>query len=104
MLTTQINSISYDWKTLLLKQDQYLNNIENFIKNEKKTYEPSLQILPPIDKIFNAFNYFNIDELKVVFIGQDCYHKVGQANGLCFSVPEGVKIPPSLRNIIKLDR
>jgi uracil-DNA glycosylase len=54
---------------------------------------------PPKDLIFNAFNQFDFDNLKVVIIGQDPYHGDGEANGLCFSVNDGVKIPPSLRNI-----
>ena len=101
MLTTQINSLSYNWKNILLKFNTKLVNLETFLENESKTYESSQKILPPVEKIFNAFNHFDIEKLNVVFIGQDCYHKVGQANGLCFSVPQGVKIPPSLRNIIK---
>ena len=51
--------------------------------------------------MFNAFKYFEPCETKVVIIGQDPYHQHGQANGLAFSVKEGMKIPPSLRNIFK---
>lgn len=54
---------------------------------------------PPKDLIFAAFKKCSLDDLKVVIIGQDPYHGKGEANGLCFSVNEGVKIPPSLRNI-----
>lgn len=54
---------------------------------------------PPKDLIFNAFNQFAFEDLKVVIIGQDPYHGEGEANGLCFSVNDGVKIPPSLKNI-----
>ena len=57
--------------------------------------------LPPYDLIFNTFNHFEPEETKVVIIGQDPYHKVGQANGLSFSVPNDMKVPPSLKNIIK---
>lgn len=56
---------------------------------------------PPSTLIFSAFNQFDTDDLKVVIIGQDPYHGEGEANGLCFSVNDGVKIPPSLRNIFK---
>jgi uracil-DNA glycosylase len=56
---------------------------------------------PPSTLIFSAFNQFEADDLKVVIIGQDPYHGEGEANGLCFSVNDGVKIPPSLRNIFK---
>ena len=54
---------------------------------------------PPKDLIFNAFEQFNFEETKVVIIGQDPYHGTGEANGLCFSVNDGVAIPPSLKNI-----
>lgn len=54
---------------------------------------------PPKDLIFNAFEKCQFDAIKVVIIGQDPYHGEGEANGLCFSVNDGVKIPPSLRNI-----
>jgi uracil-DNA glycosylase len=54
---------------------------------------------PPKKLIFNAFEKCKLNDLKVVIIGQDPYHGVGEANGLCFSVNEGVKIPPSLKNI-----
>ena len=54
---------------------------------------------PPKDLIFNAFEKCSFNDVKVVIIGQDPYHGDGEANGLCFSVSDGVKIPPSLRNI-----
>ncbi len=85
-------TINTDWKFLL--EHNYLVNIkDNLKKVENKIY-------PENEKIFNAFNYFNQNDLKVVIIGQDCYHGEGQANGLCFSVNEGIKTPPSLRNIL----
>lgn len=58
-------------------------------------------IYPPPDKIFQAFELTPLDEVKVVVLGQDPYHGQGQAHGLCFSVQEWVKIPPSLQNIFK---
>ena len=58
-------------------------------------------VYPPKNKVFNAFNHFNQKDLKVVILGQDCYHGEGQANGLAFSVNNGLKVPPSLRNILK---
>lgn len=54
---------------------------------------------PPKELIFSAFEQFDFQDTKVVIIGQDPYHGVGEANGLCFSVNDGVKIPPSLKNI-----
>jgi len=60
-----------------------------------------VQIFPPQELIFNAFEHCHFEYVKVVILGQDPYHKAGQSHGLSFSVPEGVKIPPSLRNIYK---
>ena len=59
------------------------------------------KVYPPGPKIFNAFQHTPFEQLKVVIIGQDPYHGAGQAHGLCFSVPDGVKPPPSLVNIFK---
>lgn len=59
------------------------------------------QVFPPMDDIYRAFHLTDYSAVKVVIIGQDPYHDDHQANGLCFSVHEGVKIPPSLRNIYK---
>ena len=58
-------------------------------------------LYPPMIKVFNAFNYTSLTDVKVVIVGQDPYHGDGQANGLSFSVEEGIKIPPSLKNIYK---
>jgi uracil-DNA glycosylase len=56
---------------------------------------------PPKELLFAAFDHCPFEDLKVVIIGQDPYHGVGEANGLCFSVKDGVRIPPSLRNIFR---
>ena len=58
-------------------------------------------VYPPASKIFAAFDACPFDDVKVVILGQDPYHGEGQANGLCFSVPDGVEMPPSLVNIFK---
>lgn len=58
-------------------------------------------IYPPSDQVFNAFKYCDLDQVRVVILGQDPYHQAGQAHGLSFSVNKGVKLPPSLRNIFK---
>ena len=71
--------------------------LSKFIKDEYA----SNTIYPPGNKIFNAFDHCSWDNLKVVIIGQDPYHGPGQANGLCFSVSDGVRKPPSLINIFK---
>ena len=101
MIRQQLECLKTNWKDYLLNYNELLENIDKNIEKEKKIYEPSLSIFPPNNKIFDSFNHFNIENLKVVFIGQDCYHGKGQANGLCFSVPNNVKTPPSLKNIFK---
>jgi len=73
------------------------SGLYTFLKNEYK----SKRIYPPVDLIFNAFRLTPVNKIKVVVVGQDPYHQPGQAMGLCFSVPRGVKIPSSLQNIYK---
>ncbi len=75
----------------------YFKELTAFIDEEYSQGE----LFPPRDLIFNALERCPLDSVKVVMIGQDPYHDVGQAHGLCFSVPDGVKIPPSLVNIFK---
>lgn len=75
----------------------YYKALYEFVKNEYET----TQIFPPADDIFNAFHLTPLSQVKVVIIGQDPYHNVGQAHGLCFSVRPQVDIPPSLLNIYK---
>ena len=101
MLVTEVNKLPKGWKSLLINYEDELKHIDEQLIQEKNKYEPSLKIFPPDDKILEAFRYFDISGLKVVFVGQDCYHGKGQANGLCFSVPEEIPNPPSLRNILK---
>jgi uracil-DNA glycosylase len=83
------------------KSKNYFLELTNFLEKEYKTYSPDLEIFPKRENIFNALNISPLKEIKVVIIGQDPYHKKGQAHGLSFSVPQGVKVPPSLRNIHK---
>ncbi len=91
--------IDESWKEVLHDEfnKQYFLDLKQFLINEKKKYK----IYPPGNLIFNAFNKTPFNKLKVVIIGQDPYHGYGQAHGLCFSVPKGIKIPPSLVNIYK---
>ena len=70
------------------------------VKELNSEYENEV-CYPPKDRIFNAFNLCPFNKVKVVILGQDPYHELGQAMGLSFSVPEGIKLPPSLRNIYK---
>lgn len=94
-----IFSIEDSWKSKLLGEfnKTYFKSLSTFIREEYKTQE----IFPPANLIFNAFEKCPFHEVKVVIIGQDPYHNLGQANGLCFSVNDGVRIPPSLINIYK---
>jgi uracil-DNA glycosylase len=87
------------WKALLLEEFQkdYFIQLNNFLVEEKAKYV----VYPPSDLIFSAFNFTPFDEVKVVILGQDPYHGAGQANGFCFSVNDGVAMPPSLKNIFK---
>ncbi|GAB1417980.1 uracil-DNA glycosylase [Bacteroidales bacterium] len=73
----------------------YFAELKKFLVREKNIY----RLYPPGSLIFNAFNLTPLPSIKVVLLGQDPYHGPGQAHGLCFSVPEGVALPPSLRNI-----
>ncbi len=75
----------------------YFENLVNFVKQEYATKT----VYPPGKFIFNAFDQCSFDDVRVVIIGQDPYHGMGQAHGLCFSVNEGVAVPPSLQNIFK---
>lgn len=76
----------------------YMQNLRAFLKQEKAAGKV---IYPPNPLIFNAFNHTPFESVRVVIIGQDPYHADGQAHGLSFSVPTGVKPPPSLVNIFK---
>lgn len=97
--TTSIQ-IDESWKQVLEEEFQkpYFPLIKQFILEQKNKGK---KVYPPGSLIFNAFNLTPFSELKVVIIGQDPYHGAGQAHGLCFSVPVGVKPPPSLVNIFK---
>ncbi len=88
-----------EWQSVLAEEfeQEYFKNLSDFLASE---YEQKT-IYPPVDKIFSAFQFILPEEVKVVILGQDPYHDEKQANGLAFSVSEGVKIPPSLRNIFK---
>ncbi|BDD11595.1 uracil-DNA glycosylase 2 (plasmid) [Fulvitalea axinellae] len=91
--------INETWKERLQEEfdKTYFGQLTDFVRSEYKTGT----IYPPAKLIFNAFDHCPFDKVKVVIIGQDPYHGPGQANGLCFSVNDGVVFPPSLRNIFK---
>jgi len=76
----------------------YMAQLRGFLKEEMSVGQ---LIYPPKEQWFNAFKFTPFNDVKVVIVGQDPYHGEGQAHGLSFSVPDGIKIPPSLRNIYK---
>lgn len=91
--------INKKWDIVLkyeFKKD-YFRNLGIFVKNEYKTKT----IFPPYENIFDALRFTDYDDVKVVILGQDPYHGLGEAHGLSFSVREGIKMPPSLLNIFK---
>lgn len=91
--------IEESWKEVLSDEfeKEYFNDLINFVKSEYEKHT----VYPKGKDIFRAFDKCPFDQVKVVIIGQDPYHGPGQANGLCFSVKEGVPFPPSLANIFK---
>lgn len=94
----QVN-IADSWKNILQSEfeSSYFKDLAAFVKQEYTQYT----CYPKGSDIFAAFDYCAFDDVKVVIIGQDPYHGVGQANGLCFSVHDGIAHPPSLINIFK---
>lgn len=91
--------IESSWYEVLKQEfeEPYFYEIKSFLIQEKRQYI----VYPPSQLIFNAFNLTPFDKVKVVILGQDPYHNVGQAHGLAFSVPNGIMPPPSLKNIFK---
>lgn len=100
-MTTIKISPKLDESWLLALKDEfqkpYFSNLKEFLLEEKRQFE----IYPAGNQIFRALNHSPLNSVKVVVIGQDPYHGPGQANGMCFSVNDGIKHPPSLRNIFK---
>lgn len=97
---TNVNPIiENSWLAVLTEEfkAEYFLELKIFLTEEKKKY----RIYPPGSDIFSAFNFTPFNKVKVVILGQDPYHGPGQANGLCFSVKEGIRKPPSLQNIFK---
>ena len=91
--------INKKWDIVLeeeFKKD-YFKKLGIFVKNEYK----NKMIFPPYENIFDALRFTDYDEMKIVILGQDPYHGLGEAHGLSFSVRENVKMPPSLQNIFK---
>ncbi len=91
--------IGNDWDEILKDEWEkpYYKQLRTFLKSEYSTR----RIFPDMHDIFNALKYTSFENTKVVILGQDPYHGIGQAHGLCFSVQKGVEPPPSLKNIFK---
>ena len=91
--------LKQEWRAILAEEIQkpYFSELLEIVDLEYQNYT----CYPPKELIFSAFDHSSFSDTKVVIIGQDPYHGKGEANGLCFSVNEGVKIPPSLRNIYR---
>ena len=91
--------IEQSWKERLASEFEkpYFSSLVQFVKNEYATQT----VYPQGNRIFNAFDQTPFDRVKVVILGQDPYHEPGQAHGLCFSVNDGIPLPPSLQNIYK---
>ena len=96
---TLIDQLPQDWQRLLMDETKkdYWDSLEEFVLELPE--EPPT--FPPRELIFNAFHQTRYHDVKVVILGQDPYHNGGQAHGLSFSVPRGVSLPPSLRNIYR---
>ena len=94
-----IELVGNNWDKILQEEyhKEYFKKIVKFINKEYK----QKTIFPPKSKILRALSLTNYDDVKVVILGQDPYHGVGEANGLCFAVNNGIKLPPSLQNIYK---
>ncbi|MNG71939.1 Uracil-DNA glycosylase [compost metagenome] len=87
------------WASVLkpLFSQPYMKQLSAFVQEERQR----TKVFPPADLVMNAFKLTPIQDVKVVILGQDPYHNDGQAHGLSFSVPEGIALPPSLKNIFK---
>ena len=94
-----IKLIGNNWDNILQEEykKEYFKNIVNFINKEYK----EKSIFPPKSKILRALELTDFNSVKVVILGQDPYHGIGEANGLAFAVSNGIKLPPSLINIYK---
>lgn len=91
--------VAQDWKPLFDAEfdRDYFHELQRFVDGERREH----RVYPPADRVFSAFDATALAATKVVIVGQDPYHGPGQAHGLAFSVPDGVAVPPSLRNILR---
>ena len=91
--------ITKNWYEILKPEfeKEYFKKLQDWLNCEYAEHT----IFPPYNQIFNALNHVKYNDVKVVIIGQDPYHEIGQAMGMSFSVPDGIALPPSLKNIYK---
>ena len=94
-----IDSLPACWRAALAKeaQEPYFQQLQQFVDNERQQH----QVFPDDADVFNALRLTPLNQVRVLILGQDPYHDDGQAHGLSFSVRQGIKLPPSLRNIFK---
>lgn len=99
-MTALRNTLNKTWLDIISVEftQPYMTKLEHFLQQEKNAKHT---IYPNETEIFNALNSTSFENIKVVILGQDPYHGPGQAHGLSFSVPKGIPIPPSLKNIYK---
>lgn len=95
-----MQSIHSSWQPFFEKHCLFNNGIIDLPLEIKAQIKVGLLVHPPEEQIFRIFE-MNLDEIQIVLLGQDPYHRPNQAHGLSFSVPDGIKIPPSLKNIYK---
>lgn len=107
-LTIENTKIKQSWKPMFIsfielykKNKTYKNNLDSLEEILIQYSQFTNNIYPNKNQIFRAFEFFEVSDCKVVILGQDPYHQPGQAMGLAFSVPDKIKIPPSLKNIYK---
>lgn len=100
MSETQTIDVHESWLAYLEPEFEqpYMQELSAFLREQK---QQGKRIFPRGNLMFNALNSTTLDSVRVVILGQDPYHGPGQAHGLCFSVPEGVPVPPSLQNIFR---
>lgn len=100
-LIDSAENILTNWREIIIKLLDLYPEIANVYKMESNNLDGVHKIYPKVENIFNCFKYFNIEDTRVVILGQDPYHGEGQANGLAFAVNNNIKTPPSLKNILK---
>ena len=94
-----MSNVAKSWSEFFkeIQSEEFCESLNKFLNKEYQDYT----CYPPRELLFNAFKLTPLDKVKVVIVGQDPYHEPGQAMGLSFSVPQGIKVPPSLINIYK---